>query len=100
NLRPEKGLEHLVRAMALVRDRYPREQLVIWGGGPLRADLERLIVESGLGGSAGLPGATAEPERALRAMDIFALPSLRQACANVLLEAVPRGLALVATPLG
>src|SRR5204863_8286677 len=83
-----------------VRDRYPREQLVIWGGGPLRADRERLIVEAGLGGGAGLPGATAEPERALRAMDIFVLPSRSEACSNVLVEAMASGLPLVATRVG
>ena len=100
NLRPEKGLCHLVRAMALVRDRYPGEQFVIWGDGPLRADLERLIGEVGLNGSARLHGPTAKPEAALRAMDIFVLPSLSEACSNVLLEAMASGLPVVTTCVG
>jgi len=100
NLRAEKGLEHLVHAMVLVRDRYPQERLTIWGDGPLRADLTRLIDEVGLSGSAELRGATTEPETALQAMDIFALPSLSEACPNVLLEAMASGLPVVATRVG
>jgi glycosyltransferase involved in cell wall biosynthesis len=101
NLRPEKGLEHLVRAMTLVRDRNPGEQqLAIWGDGPLRADLERLIGEVGLNGSASLHGPTTKPEAALRAMDIFVLPSLSEACSNVLLEAMASGLPVVTTRVG
>ena len=100
NLRPEKGLEHLVRAMALVRDRGAGEQLAIWGDGPLRADVERLIGEVGLSASARLRGATIEPEAALRTMDIFVLPSLSEACSNVLLEAMASGLPVVTTRVG
>src|SRR5262249_37120001 len=100
NLRPEKGLEHLVQAMALVRDRYPAERLAIWGDGSVRADLERLIQDVGLSGSVTLHGATAKPEDAMRAMDIFVLPSLSEACSNVLLEAMASGLPVVATRVG
>src|SRR2546425_4068726 len=100
HLRPEKGLEHLVRAMALVRERHPGHRLAIWGDGPLRADLERLIAEVGLNGSAGLRGPTSEPETALGTMDIFVQPSLSEACSNVLLEAMASGLPVVATRVG
>jgi glycosyltransferase involved in cell wall biosynthesis len=121
-LRAGKGLEHLVRALALVRarclergapavrDAYsvrppldsPRAEprFVIWGGGPLHAELERLIADVGLTGSAELCGPTTQPEAALRAMDIFVLPSLSEACSNVLLEAMATGLPLVATRVG
>ena len=100
NLRAEKGLEHLVQAMVLVRDRYPRERLTIWGDGPVRADLTRLIDEVGLSGGAELRGATTEPETALQTMDIFVLPSLSEACPNVLLEAMASGLPVVTTRVG
>ena len=100
NLRPEKGLRDLLRAMALVRDRYPQGRLAIWGGGPLRADLEGLIGELGLRAEARLHGPTTEPEAALRALDIFVLPSLSEACSNVLLEAMASGLPVVATRVG
>jgi|SRR5712691_1272780 len=100
NLRAVKGLEHLVQAMVFVRDRYPRERLTIWGDGPLRADLIRLIDEVGLSGGAELRGATTEPETALQAMDIFVLPSLSEACSNALLEAMASGLPVVTTRVG
>ncbi len=100
NLRPEKGIEDLVRAMVLVRDRYPEGRLVLWGGGPLAADLERLIGDLGLSGEARLCGPTTGPEAALRELDIFVLPSLSEACSNVLLEAMASGLPVVATRVG
>ena len=100
NLRPEKGLTHLVRAAALVRDRHPRHRLVIWGEGPLRADLERLIRELGLSDTVELRGTTTEPEAALRELDIFVLPSLSEACSNALLQAMATGRAVVATRVG
>ena len=100
NLRPEKGIQDLLRAMSLVRDRYPQGRLAIWGGGPLRADLEGLIGELGLRAEARLHGPTTEPEAALRALDIFVLPSLSEACSNVLLEAMASGLPVVATRVG
>lgn len=100
NLRPEKGLMNFVRAAALVRERCPQGRFVIWGEGPLRPDLERLVRTLGLEGAVELRGLTAEPEVALRELDIFVLPSLSEGCSNVLLEAMATGLAVVATRVG
>lgn len=100
NLRPEKGLEHLLRAMSLVRAAYPAARLVVWGGGPLHADLARLIDELELADVAMLRGPTAAPEAALRALDLFVLPSLSEACSNVLLEAMATALPVVTTSVG
>jgi L-malate glycosyltransferase len=104
-LRSGKGLEHFVRATALVRNHYSdspqaEPRFEIWGGGPLHTQLERLMGEANLNGSAKLCGPTTEPEAALRSMDIFVLPSLSEACSNVLLEAMASGLPLVATRVG
>jgi glycosyltransferase involved in cell wall biosynthesis len=45
-------------------------------------------------------GATAQPEAALRDLDIFVLPSISEACPNALLEAMTIGLPVVATRVG
>lgn len=99
-LRPEKGLGDFVRAARHVAERFPEARFVIWGDGPLRADLERTVRDVGLSGAVALAGATLEPEAALKTLDIFVLPSLSEACSNALLEAMATGRAVVATRVG
>jgi glycosyltransferase involved in cell wall biosynthesis len=99
-LRPEKGLVDFVRAAGHVVERFPEARFLIWGAGPLRAHLERLVRDLGLSGAVELAGATLEPETALRELDIFVLPSLSEACSNALLEAMATGRAVVATRVG
>ena len=100
NLRPEKGLAHLLHAMCLVRAAHPAARLVVWGGGPLHDDLQHLAAGLGLGDGAELRGPTTTPEAALRALDVFVLPSLSEASSNVVLEAMATGLPVVATAVG
>jgi glycosyltransferase involved in cell wall biosynthesis len=100
NLRPEKGLGHLVSAMELVWERHRDERLVIWGDGPLRGELERRVAALGWPVDAVVRGATTTPVTALRGFDVFVLPSLSEACSNVLLEAMATGLPVVATRVG
>lgn len=99
NLRPEKGLLHLVSATALVRERYPT-RVSIWGDGPVRAELAAGIRDLGLDGVVALRGRTLHPEAALAGLDVFVQPSLTEATSNVLLEAMAAGLAVVATEVG
>lgn len=100
NLRPEKGVEDLVRAAALLRDSGVPVRLEIWGDGVLRGAIARLVAASDLGAGVALCGATREPDAALARFDVFALPSLSEGCSNVLLEAMAMGLAVVATNVG
>jgi glycosyltransferase involved in cell wall biosynthesis len=100
NLRPEKGVPDFLRAAALVRERCPEVRFVVWGNGPLRLDLERLVQELRLGGAVELRGTTTQPEVALREMDVFVLASLSEACSNVLLEAMATRLPVIATRVG
>jgi glycosyltransferase involved in cell wall biosynthesis len=99
-LRPEKGLADFVRAAALTHARVPEARFVIWGDGPVRVALESLAAELGLTGAMEFRGLTAQPEAALRELDIFVLPSLTEACSNGLLEAMASGLPVVATDVG
>lgn len=100
NLRPEKGLLQLVEAAALLRGRIPSARVSIWGEGPLRPALEARIHALGLTDTVRLHGSTREPEKALQGCDVFVLPSLSEACSNVLLEAMATGLAVVTTRIG
>jgi glycosyltransferase involved in cell wall biosynthesis len=100
NLRPEKGLVQLLEAAVLVMRTAPRARFAIWGDGPLRSELEALIRAKGLTGTVELRGATREPQNVLKQGDIFVLPSLSEACSNVILEAMATGLPVVATRVG
>jgi len=100
NLRPEKGLADLLRAVALARERCPEVELAVWGEGPLQGELERLAGELGLGRAVSLRGRTAAPEAALRSLDVFVLNSVSEASSNALLEAMATGLPVVATRVG
>jgi glycosyltransferase involved in cell wall biosynthesis len=100
NLRPEKGLGQLLEAAAIVTRKAPGARFVIWGEGPLRGDLEARIKTLGLTGVVEMPGATRAPEEALKQLHIFVLPSLSEACSNVVLEAMATGLPVVATRVG
>jgi glycosyltransferase involved in cell wall biosynthesis len=100
NLRPEKGLHQIIDAAALVVREAPDTRFSIWGDGPLRAELESRIRARELTGSVRLHGSTPEPENALRQCGVFVLPSLSEACSNVVLEAMATGLPVVATRVG
>lgn len=99
NLRPEKGLLHLVTAAAFVRERY-RTSVPIWGEGPMRPELETAVRDLGLDEVVALRGRTTQPERALADLDVFVQPSLTEGTSNVLLEAMAMALPIVATEVG
>jgi glycosyltransferase involved in cell wall biosynthesis len=99
NLRPEKGLLHLVTAAAFVRERYDT-RVSIWGDGPMRTELAAAVRDLGLDDVVALRGRTAQPERALAELDLFVQPSFTEATSNVLLEAMAMGLPVVATEVG
>lgn len=99
NLRPEKGLLHLVTAAAFIRERYDT-RVSIWGDGPMRAELAAAVRDLGLDDVVTLRGHAAQPERALAELDVFVQPSFTEATSNVLLEAMAMGLPIVATEVG
>jgi glycosyltransferase involved in cell wall biosynthesis len=100
NLRPEKGLGQLLEAAGIVTRTAPGARFVIWGEGPLRADLEARIRSLGLTDVVEMPGATRSPEKVLKQCHIFVLASLSEACSNVVLEAMAAGLPVIATRAG
>jgi glycosyltransferase involved in cell wall biosynthesis len=76
-LSPEKGLEHLLRATALLRDQGTTIDVVLAGGGPSRPMLEGLTGELNLHERVTFAGDTPHervPEM-LASFDIFAMPS-------------------------
>lgn len=86
----EKGQEHLIRAFA--RSRSPLWTLVILGEGPMRARLEALIQELGVGDRVKLPGASTDVEDWYQRSSIFVLSSVLEGFPNVLVEAMAQAL--------
>jgi len=98
NLIPLKGHDLAIRALASL----PEARLAIVGGGPERANLERLAVRLGLGDRVRFFGRVphdALPEIYLAA-DALLLLSTSEGLANVLIEAMACGTPVIATPVG
>ena len=99
-LRPEKNLPLLIDAFAEVFRTHPGIRLVIVGDGDEREMLVRRISELGITGAVLLKGATADPAPWMRAMDVFVLPSKKEAFSNALLEAMACGCCPVGSEVG
>ncbi|MCP5099968.1 MAG: glycosyltransferase family 4 protein, partial [Chloroflexi bacterium] len=65
-LAPRKGLQDLVRAAAIVTERYPTHRFLIAGEGPLRSEIEREIERRGLQGKVKLIGHLTDREKLIR----------------------------------
>jgi glycosyltransferase involved in cell wall biosynthesis len=92
-LSPEKGLFDLLAAWDRVCAELPAAALVIVGDGPQAAELRQLAAKQA---SIHLAGATDQPQRYLRAADLFVLPSHEEGMSVALLEAMAAGVPAVA----
>jgi glycosyltransferase involved in cell wall biosynthesis len=95
-LRPGKGIDVLIRAIADVPDAY----FLIVGDGPLRAEWEDLARTVGVAERIRWAGYRRDVDAILPGCDLFVLPSLDDAFPTVLLEAMAAGLPAVATLVG
>jgi glycosyltransferase involved in cell wall biosynthesis len=99
-LSPEKGFSQLIEAAALVRQTDPGIGFVLFGDGPLRAELARQLAARGLEENFILAGFRADLERDLPHLDLLALPSFTEGLPVILLEACAAALPVVATAVG
>jgi glycosyltransferase involved in cell wall biosynthesis len=90
---PEKQATAIVPAVALARKRIPELQATIFGDGPEREPLLRLIDESGLNGAIRAPGFVARElvEDAVRRALCLVFPSRREGYGLVVVEAAALG---------
>jgi glycosyltransferase involved in cell wall biosynthesis len=99
-LAPEKGLGHLIAAVALARARGLPVELLLAGDGPQRAALTARAQELRIAGHVRFLGFQRQLERLFPACDVYALPSLEEASPMALLEAMSCGLPVAATAVG
>lgn len=98
-LAPEKGLDHLVRAFAVLADSEPEARLTLAGTGPLAEELGRLVARLGVADRVRFPGLV-PAEEVLADGDVLAQLSQWENCSYSLLDAQTHGLGVVATPVG
>jgi glycosyltransferase involved in cell wall biosynthesis len=96
----EKDVPTLLHAAALIATGQPDFRLEIAGDGPERSNLEALRDRLGLGQHVRFLGAVRDVPRLLARARLFVLPSLSEGISLTLLEAMARGLPVVATTVG
>ena len=99
NLRDDqKGIDILLRALALIPGRFSRA--IVVGDGPARHGLAQLSPELGLRDRVECHGASRQVPELLAAARLFVLSSRYEGMPNALLEAMALGLPAVATAVG
>ena len=96
-LYPQKNQKMMIRAFARIADDFPDWQLVIYGEGPLRAELESLVTSLKLQDRVLLPGRTENVIGELRKSKIFCLSSDYEGMSNAMIEAICAGLPVTTT---
>jgi glycosyltransferase involved in cell wall biosynthesis len=99
-LRPEKGLDVLVRAAGILLDELPDLRLLIAGEGPDRGRVEALIGQLGLGASVTLLGGRGDVPDFLEALDVAVCSSDWEGSPLSVMEYMEAELPVVATRVG
>jgi glycosyltransferase involved in cell wall biosynthesis len=102
---PDKGLDVLIRAAAILREREPRLRVVI-AGGPQpgyeahEAELLSLTSALGLEETVSFAGLVADSRELWRSADVYVQPSRREAFGLGVIEAMSVGTPVVTTEVG
>ncbi|NOX60015.1 MAG: glycosyltransferase family 4 protein [Planctomycetes bacterium] len=105
-IRPEKGIEFLIRALPLIQSSKPVELAVVGAWDQFESEHKRLsalIVQLGLENQVSWEGYAsygADLFRQMDASDILVLPTLSEGTPRVLVEARARSLPIVSTEVG
>lgn len=101
-LTPWKGVDRLIAALPAWREAVPGANLVVVGDGPERANLERLVMDTGVAGAVRFVGQVPHEHMPLylRAAEVFVLYSGYEGLPHVVLEAMAAGTPVVASRKG
>jgi glycosyltransferase involved in cell wall biosynthesis len=100
NLRKEKGIDVLLRAAALVRDRGTPVRFVSVGSGPEDAALQEQHAALGLGDVFRFLGPRSDVISLMAGADMFVLPSRHEGLPVTVMEATSVGMPIIATSVG
>lgn len=93
---PQKNFRLLIDAFSEIIHKYPSKTLTIYGDGPLRSELENLIVEKALEDKIFLPGIESNPIKRHSDSCLFIMSSKFEGYPNVLAEAMANGMTCIA----
>jgi glycosyltransferase involved in cell wall biosynthesis len=99
-LRPQKGLEVLLRAAAVAARSVPDMRVVVAGEGPERERLETLAAELGVAGQVSLLGRRSDVPDLLAAFDVAVSSSWFEGSPLAIMEYMDAALPIVATRVG
>jgi glycosyltransferase involved in cell wall biosynthesis len=99
-LSPEKGVDRLLQAAALVLARRPNTKFILAGSGPEDARLKRMAETLGLTKNVTFLSQVDEVSEVYASLDMVVLPSLTEGLPLMVLEALAAKRAVVATNVG
>jgi len=101
-LEEQKNYKGLIRAFNKVKEVIPDAKLTIYGEGPQREELEKMVQDLGLYDSVFLPGTKDNILECYAKADVFVLFSHGEGYPNALMEALAAGLPCIASdcPIG
>jgi sugar transferase (PEP-CTERM/EpsH1 system associated) len=99
-LSPEKDIPTLLHAVAIAVKQEPSFRLHLVGAGPSLSELQNLTEQLGLTQHVAFLGQTNDVAEILAGASLFVLPSVTEGISLALLEAMARGLPVVATAVG
>jgi len=102
SLRPVKGVEYLIEAFNIIKNKAPATKLFLVGDGEKKQSLEDLVRKNNLEKQVNFIGQVQNDDipEYMAIADIFVLPSLSEGFPGVILESMASGLSVVATKVG
>ena len=95
-----KNLQTLIRAVAIAVERLPELELWVVGDGPVRAELEALTAELGVGDHVRFWGQRLDTAQFFSAADAFVMSSVSEGLPMSLLQAMSVGVPAIVTDVG
>jgi len=99
-LSTEKGLNYLIEAVSILKNKMNDFVVLIIGDGPERKKLEKLTYENGVEDVICFLGYKEKAWQYMQEFDLFVLPSLWEGFPNVIIEAMAQNVLVVATRVG
>ena len=96
-LEPQKNQKLLIESFSMLAEELPGYNLVIYGEGSLRKELEAFVESKGLTNRVFLPGAKSGIQNYIKDASLFVLSSDYEGIPNALIEAMAIGLPCVST---
>ena len=96
----DKGHGDLLRALPSVLEQHPETVALVVGDGPTRPRTQQMAKEAGLEGSVRFTGHRPDIPDVLAAIDLLALPSVREGLPYSIMEAMAAGRPVVAFEVG